>query len=140
MQLTSTRRRVIGWIGIALILLNVLAPTLAHAVRGPGVPGVVPAWCAMGVVQAGVVQADVLQVGPDVGADDPASDPSAELVSSSLACPFCASAPAALALPAQPPAALPQQAATAAPRTAEAPLPAEAPASHAIQARAPPRG
>ncbi|RZS56773.1 DUF2946 family protein [Sphaerotilus mobilis] len=132
MHLTLHRRRVIGWIGIALILLNVFAPTLAHAVRGPGVPGVLPQWCSMGVVQ----------VSPDAQASDqasePASDPAAELASSNLACPFCVSAPAALALPAQLPAALPVLRSTPAPAAATEPLPCEAPDSHEIQARAPP--
>ncbi len=129
MHFTSTRRRVIGWIGIALILLNVFAPTLAHAVRGPGVPGVLPEWCSMGVEPAAV----------DAAAADPATDPAAELASSNLACPFCASAPAALALPSQTPAPLPVVLRSPAPAAAAEPLPAEAPGSHEIQARAPPQ-
>jgi hypothetical protein len=133
MHFTSTRRRVIGWIGIALILLNVFAPTLAHAVRGPGVPGVLPQWCSMGITPAA-------QVG-DLASDpagDPAGDPASALASSSLACPFCVSAPAALALPVQAPAPLPVLRSTPAPAAADEPLPSEAPDSHEIQARAPP--
>ncbi len=134
MHFTSTRRRVIGWIGIALILLNVFAPTLAHAVRGPGVPGVLPQWCSMGIVPAAVDAAPA-----DATVADPAMDPAAELASSNLACPFCASAPAALALPSQTPAPLPVVHRAPAPAAAAEPLPAEAPGSHEIQARAPPQ-
>lgn len=129
MHFTSTRRRVIGWIGIALILLNVFAPTLAHAVRGPGAPGVLPQWCSMGGLP-------LSEVGDLAG--DPAGDPAAALASSNLACPFCASAPAALALPTQAPAPLPVLRSAPAPAAADEPLPAEAPDSHEIQARAPP--
>jgi hypothetical protein len=132
MHFTSTRRRVIGWIGIALILLNVFAPTLAHAVRGPGVPGVLPQWCTVGLspLAAETLAGDISTVARP--------DPAAELASSSMACPFCASAPAALALPAQPPAALPVLRSAPAPAAADEPRPPEAPDSHEIQARAPP--
>ena len=132
MHHSSTRRRVIGWIGIALILLNVFAPTLAHALRGPGAPGVLPQWCSVGglATSADAVSGDL--------SVEPSSDPAAELASSSLACPFCASALAALALPAQAPAPLPVLRSAPAPAAAHEPLPAEAPDSHEIQARAPP--
>jgi hypothetical protein len=33
MTFTRLRRKLVGWIGMALILLNVLAPTLSHALR-----------------------------------------------------------------------------------------------------------
>lgn len=87
----ASRQRIVSWIGIWLILLNVLAPTLAHASRGVGggVPSAMAEWCvapSLGVTAAATSAAVDAESAP------------AERSAAGMLCPFCASAPAALAL------------------------------------------
>ena len=91
MFLRPSRQRLVSWIGIWLILLNVLVPTLAHASRGAGggVPPAMGEWCvapSLGTTEApGSVAID-------------AQAASAERSAGGMLCPFCAGAPVALAL------------------------------------------
>jgi len=82
------RQRLISWIGIALILLNVLAPTVSHALQ----------------LQRLGTTSDLSElctgVGmPDMSAIDVNTDGQAPASSVLSACPFCTQAPAAFALP-----------------------------------------
>jgi hypothetical protein len=79
------RQRLISWIGIALILLNVLAPTVSHALQLQrlGTPGDLSELCT----------------GIGMSAIDGNTDGQAPASSVLSACPFCTQAPAAFALP-----------------------------------------
>lgn len=133
-------QRLVSWIGILLVLLNVLAPTVAHAVRHQNdalsqrhqqtVLAMAGDWCAT----AGQVSAAELRTLSQVLS---LSDTLAHL----KACDFCSDAPLTLALP------VPEQHTDFSPLTfgperfaAYAALLLQRPAYQLPGSRAPPRG